>query len=474
MKLIRLYSQNPKGIFDNEFNEDIIIEPYSKIALQSFSAQIDTEEMTIDSQNDYMQFKIVDTSPDFKGFHIDHGTFNSSNYGTLFSDISLKMNRLMDNATNELGRQWRIGDNVSNKHVNFSLKLGTYVSPESTDAKVVPLVGKVNCVGTQAGIFNRNGGIETRNDAFLYIRSPNCKGASSFRARLYNNPASGIAQGFVLAYLASPPDRNITEIDPQDILYGIRMVGIGERYKYIRNGVEIAHSTLNAQVAGTNNKDNDYLSIDTSRGSISLNVYRGDTKHELFTDVYNHIKDLFPVLIFVGDSNFRVNAIKFTSDPFYNIVNVPVNETELGTIIPSGGAQTAIKTLQFADADLAKFFGFKKTEYKSPNPVYEYDFVSEASFQPSDFSDSYIIEMLNLNIDAYDGWNKQHKNILATITQADVIRERLTYSANFPIFLNLLTPTRLLLRRISARLLREDFSAVNLTGFSQITIIISQ
>ena len=47
MKLIRLTTENRDGIFDVDFNDQIILPPDSKIALQSCSVQADGGKITI-------------------------------------------------------------------------------------------------------------------------------------------------------------------------------------------------------------------------------------------------------------------------------------------------------------------------------------------------------------------------------------------------------------------------------------------
>jgi hypothetical protein len=58
MKLIRLTTTDDLGVFSNTFNEDIIIEPNSRIALHSLTTQVNTENIVIDAQNDDIVYGI--------------------------------------------------------------------------------------------------------------------------------------------------------------------------------------------------------------------------------------------------------------------------------------------------------------------------------------------------------------------------------------------------------------------------------
>jgi len=120
---------------------------------------------------------------------------------------------------------------------------------------------------------------------------------------------------------------------------------------------------------------------------------------------------------------------------------------------------------------LAKFLGYKQTMYESEN-LLNINFSAFYSFQPADFSDSFVIELLNLNVDSYDGLTKERRNFLHTIVQADIVRNRLTYTAPYLLFLDMKNSQPLSLRQIKARMLKEDLSQVNLTGISQLTLIV--
>jgi hypothetical protein len=160
MKIIRLVSTDPQGYFDNDFNEDITVEPNSTIALHSLTAEINIEQITVDAQNDLIQFKMFQTDDAFKVFHIEHGIYNSSNYSTLFDDMTVKMNKLMGNVQGEIGYQWQVATDVATKKVNFCNQQGDYILPSST---ADPKFGTTNLTGTAgsagvSGIWNRTPG----------------------------------------------------------------------------------------------------------------------------------------------------------------------------------------------------------------------------------------------------------------------------------------------------------------------------
>jgi len=475
MKIIRLVSTDPQGYFDNNFNEDITVEPNSSIALHSLTAEINIEQITIDAQNDLIQFKMFQSDDTFKVFHVEHGIYNSSNYNTLFDDMTVKMNRLMGNVQGEIGYQWQVGTDVATKKVNFCNKQGDYILPKSTGSDkfgTKQLSGTVGSAGV-SGIWNRTTGAGTPGsyDSFMYFKTPNCKGSSTLRAKIYQ---AGFTDGFIIGYTAKPYNTLSALVNLSDIKYGIRCTELNQVYKTIVNGVETDTTTM-AQVVASANKDNDILSIDINKGNIKLNVTRGDAPTiNLLTlgEVYNHTTDLFPVIVFLGDNNCKLFTMSFSSDAFYNIVNERVYEISLSKL-PSAGTNDGNRILQFGDIDMSKYLGYKLTQYTQGVVNDATNFISDTPFNPSDFSDSFVIELQNINIDSYDGLTNKRRNLLHTIVQADVIRNRLTYTAPYPLFLNLNNQNKMVLRRVRARLLREDLTPTALTGYSQITLIIN-
>lgn len=467
--MIRMTTQDPNGFYNNEFHSDIIIEPNSRIALHSMTAEINTESITISAGvNDNIQYKMTAGATTFRSLHITEGTYNSSNYTTLFSDITTKMNRLMLYNDNEIGRQWRAGVNI-NKKVVFENVLGEYIRPPiSTESNnKVASVKSETVKSTNTYISRRLSGQGTvgNPDSFIYIKAPQCKGSAQLRAKIINITNNN-TENVILGYTTTPPDTTTTSIDLSSIKYGIKCNSSTNTYSYYINGV-LTPSTRTQQT-------NDIISIDTHQDRIFLTVYKNDgavIENIFQASSYNHTDNLFPVIVFLGDNTKGIANIQFSSDPFYQVLNEIVEPIELIGTVPISSSNPTIKTLQFMDTDLASFFGYKQTFYESPRGT-SYPFIAENFFQPADFSDSFVLELMNLNVDSYDGLTKERRNFLHCIVQADIIRNRLTYTAPFLLWLDIKNTNKIALRNIKMRLLKEDLSQVNLMGISQVTIVI--
>jgi hypothetical protein len=221
----------------------------------------------------------------------------------------------------------------------------------------------------------------------------------------------------------------------------------------------------------------DVLAIDTYQGLLRLNVYRSDLSNPitLFSTSYDHITNFFPIAIFVGTT--IIQGVQFSSDYFYNIKNPPSeldNNYELDSIPSFSSKVLTDNFLEFDDPLLAQELGFK--QYRYPTVGYNREvnviYTGENGFKLRDFSESYIIEMLNLNIDSYDSLTKQHRNFLAVIPQVSQVREQVVYVAPNLIFLDINNAFPLIMRQFKARVLKEDLTPIDTYGLSQITILV--
>jgi hypothetical protein len=495
MKLIRLTTTDENANFNSTFNEDIIIEPFSKIALHSLTTQIETSQLVIDAQNNEIVFEIAGVS---RTITLNHGTYDKTNIDDLFTDFTNKLNLSLTYRQSELAKQFQ----VSTSQNKFVIQLKTGMVAEAvrdlTAGPTNKLIGSrfVNQIFSGGAnpvpiYVQRNGGNDTTNDSFVFIKSPITKGCGSSRSRIYSTPA-GASGGYIVGLLSDPVNVNTTVIDPTKIVFGVRFVDMTQPYKIIKNGVESVSTVSPIVSTNTGGASNDAITLNVFGGRIYADVVNtqpapvppatvGPRVNGLNIDSidYNQQSDLYPVLIMVS-SQTKIEHFQVSTDPFYNTANnidtVPVdNDYGLGAI-PKFVSSEYNTVLTFNDIDLARLLGyinaripqvgFIKTvkgscEYKSTYPLV---------FR--DIADTYLVEMMNLNIDAYDDIKKQHMNLLSVIPQWDAVRERLVYSAMYPVFLSLNNPYRINLRELRCRILKEDLTGISTSGYSQITILI--
>jgi len=320
------------------------------------------------------------------------------------------------------------------------------------------------------GAYQRSGGTTSKHDAFMYFTSTQCKGSASFRAK-YKFDIEPSNSGFILAYRNEPTSAEDTIIEESTMTYGIRIVDPSQVYKIIINGVSRSIPDVYPVL-------DDTLAIDTYGGNIYLRIYRdaGNVVTTLYSTGYDHITNYFPVAVFVGDT--IMNTIRFTTDYFYNRDNPPSeidNTLSSNNNLPVLSQITATQNfLEFDDPLLAQELGYK--QYRYPTVGYNTEvnsiYSGENGFKLRDFSESYIIEMLNLNIDSYDSQSKQHRNFLAVIPQVSQVREQVVYVTPNLIFLDVNNAFPLIMRQFKARVLKEDLTPIDTYGLTQITILI--
>lgn len=472
MRLIRITTENNNCFFESVFNSDLIIKPQSKIALASFTTQLDNLNMVIDAQNNEISYS-VDGPNNIKTLTLPNGVYTSSTVQDFWIEVTRLFNQSMSNTKNQINRQWGCG--IVNGRADFKCLYGTRVAPQNVISSGLYVTYNLISGGAGQGKMKKDPASgNTGNNAFLYIKSPNNKGVSSLRATFFKED-SPTDSGFVLGYTSSNPTAGTQEIDPAIYLYGIRYTQFttpSVPYKYIINGVE-------TESVGVYPEEGDILSIDIYNGKIYLRVYRSTTNDfiNLYTGDYNHQLNLFPLLLFVGIGTV-INAIQFTSDPFYNIVNTQGGELILSAnnnvvTIPTNKLSTQC-FIQFNNPDLATILGYNKSRY--PIAGFENkdepDFIADKAFTLRDFSESYVIELLNIKLNSMDSLSHGERSILYIIPQLSAIKEHVVYQAPQLIFLNINNTYDLNLREIKARVLKDDLSQFRCYGLSEIVMII--
>jgi len=486
MKLIRLTTTDENALFSNTFNEDIVIPANSKVALHSLTTQVQTEQIVIDALNDDIIFGLAGT--DYT-IHLAHNTYDKTNIDDFFNDFTFKFNRAMENTESTIGRQW-YASTAGNKFT-LQVKTGAIISPIEIWANEDKLTfldySNVSILDT-GNALGRQGGTDTTFDSFLFFKSTICKGVSTLRARLYSNTDEDDG-GFLLGYYTEPLTDE-TEIDPTKIKFGIQFVDETQNnYKIFKDGVVSVSSVLPKMATNTGGENNDYLVIDSYQGKLYAKVYNQNDiarQNGLVVDELNwdHSTELYPFMCFISDKT-DISDIKFVCDPFYTdtkntkIASYYNEVADVGGVISLKTNKIVNSYLQINDIDLTRLLGFRTQRIPIANDSYyktdkdgilEYKAFNNFSFR--DIADTYLVEMLNLNINSYDSIKQQHMNLLAVIPQFDAVKERLVYNAVYPVFLSLNNPYPINLRELRARILKENLEPINTVGYSQITILI--
>ena len=83
MKILRLTTQSQNAIFDSSINDELLITPEAKIALQSLTLEQDDEFIVIDDTNDSFTYSVQNGQT--TTINIPHQVVSFQNFNAFFS-----------------------------------------------------------------------------------------------------------------------------------------------------------------------------------------------------------------------------------------------------------------------------------------------------------------------------------------------------------------------------------------------------
>lgn len=458
-KLIRLTTNDDTSYFNNSFNEDILIEPKSKIALYNLSAEIVKNKFNVNSQNNKITYNVGGVND--RNVFLLNGIYDKDNIDTLFFDMTEKLNGTLSSEDEfEVGKQWNV--ELNDNKVNIDCKQSK--SSNHFDDIITKNAFKKQTGGEE---YYRDGGISGNPDSFMWIDKDLCKGSGFFRIRIYDIiTGSGTATEnaeFIVGLVNKELDNN-SVIDLNEITYGIKLdTNVSNNYYYIKNGVQTATAQA-FSITATGSQLNDNLEFVINEGKLQIRIDRdaGTTTDILYEENYSG-EVLYPFVQFINDENSIIfDRLRYTSDPFSE-------NTNLKYVEPS--TRPVDQFFTFESKLFAEFLGFNNLTINKSSVV-NLNIVADNQFKALDLSESYIVELLNINLLSYNSSIKQRQNILTTIVNNTQLNDRIIFTAPYPLYIEMNNANPITLRNIRARILKEDGSQLQITGISQMTILI--
>lgn len=481
MRLIRLTTSDPLGIFNNSFNSTITIKPKSKICLTSLTSEEAVEGLTINDSNDTVRVQLSTAASGgigVKTIKLTHAVYKDTNFDLFFTDFTNKLNQTIIASGAGLGYEYKVGLDNSGR-VSILGKRSSY----NTNAIPVTswIKNSVKGDSTVKRIYSSTEQPSTStNEVNMGLEQLFCNGGGVFSCRI-NTLINGINDGFIMGLTKIDPstDPNYTD---EIIEHAISVGSVSGTYSYYHKG------TLNitAIPIGYNNNDstqNPVLSIQLTDNKYKYVVYNLANKNgvELFSidKIIDDENKLYPFIIFKGGmNNVSVDSVKYTPSPFnltpYNekILNIEDPITELSAS-PSQSKRPTLQFIEFVSLALTNYLGF--SQQINPQPVIavsELDIVSSGEFVPTSFTDSFLVELLNLTVDSYDGSINGRRNLLAVIPQSYNEKQQIVYQASTLMWIDLLNAFPIDLREMKMRLVRDDNSPLQIRGISTAVIMI--
>jgi hypothetical protein len=484
MKLIRLTTTNTNAIFDVDFSDQILIPADSKIALQNLSIEAEDRSIEIDASNSQINFQIGTGSVYETSITLDSGTFDKTNYTALLTEITNKLNTAAEYVFNQtsryLGVEWKASTNQENK-VSIQYERGSngeYRDDWRADATYVEATG--------GGIWSQKASQPNRTDNLACILFPYniSMGCGYNRCQIYNlSQTSGgyDNNGFIIGL--STTNLHDTPIDgftDAMMTYGIHATenAGGKKYQTVVNGVFTPYGAILPSVTGAGSPLNDYIEIILTGGDIQFNVFQNATAPgptTINTETHTPGQKLYPFIVFRGNSNdASVDTVETIPSPFSNI---PGEDKKGGTQLhspenPTGSSDDNF--LEFESITLANFLGYSNQRQPQLGFIFQstVEYLANNAFNTAMVADAFLIEMLNLSLDSYDGLKGQRKNILAVVPASDADGVIL-YEPTTLFFIDLDNKEGINLRNIKARVVNTDYSPFKMKGTATLTILVS-
>lgn len=487
-KLIRLHTFDNQCIFDTNFQDEILIEEDSEIAMQSISLKRDNTDVVIDTSNDNIKFQLQNTvSFGIGGEHdiiLDHGTYSKTNTADLLKQLNEKSNSELNvKASNEFGSEILYSLNDDDKLQYETKRLGFH-KLDGTDSTLIGLTTTNNNERLHQLVEMRSGLIR---NSYAFGDKPFVNGCGVVRTRIRkflaspDGGSSAIGIGLT-TQIEKLKDESIT-ID--DLEFCIEAHTDHTNFYRFRNPTSAGFVDSNVtplRYEAATVATNDFMEIQLTQGAIKLIIHQnGNITHEIHSEAHDFTKKYYAVYYMLGKSAInetvhnRINFSPFATAAFETTEFVDEDViTDLSTVPSNRGNPVTLKKLIFPAESIANYLGFNEIAFNAT--IANFILIAPSVFQNVVHSDNYIVEMLNISLDSYDSLGGGRKNILGVIPISEqVINNKtgvLQYEPNTLYYISIKNKFKLSLRNIKARVLTTDLSPIAAVGLSSLNILI--
>ena len=503
MRLIRLTSTSSDGIMDNNFQAEILVKENSQIALDSLTMEINPQEIIVDDNNDKITFSIeVGESLADKSINITHGTYGgekagSRTYQQLLDEIQFKMMKTLstysDGGTGKmLGSEYKVFYNDNGKtEIAVAQAPHTLITSTQTGNWVLS-----NITVSSDGLTIRRGPTGTAGDldSYMYqpIRLARGGGMAQVRVGVSTTGSDSTDSGFIFGVSRSNPvlwAGGTLEDALEDIAWGAQFVDSATAYQLIEDGAGGATGVSPVGVGGAPGT-NDLIQLgqmyntDDETTEFAISIIQTDGTINVVSDGIDVAADetYYAILIMVGSNDDSVagacsagDIITFT-DPYDSRTNA-IAATEHFAKGANEGLIQYEKQVQiyynFLDKSLQDYLGYDNlTSGNLGYTVLRSYIANQFAYASSQIVDNFIFELLNLDLESYDGLTEQRQNYLSTIPATATSENVVSYKTSYPIFLNLSNKRPFTIRNIQARILTFGNFPLALRGQITATLLI--
>lgn len=511
MKFIRLVSADNSndGILDNEFNQDIKIDKDSQIAYRSLAIDLDPQEFIVDLSNNQISFQsnLNDAATIGTAKLAAPITYDTSNANDLLADLQKKTNESLLYNPKNIGTQFQCI--VKNGKTRIESKF----CPNSVKILQNNVTGDFGSTLNDVSVA-ANGEISassstTDDSNLLFSHQEFGKGCAVFRTRineLTDNGGASDTNGFEIGLSDTKPttwpSSASFSLTNEQKTYNVSIGKPTDNYQFSNKDGAYQDSGIapdNTLVATrTINDIIEFVKVGTN---LEIRLYRNSQANfDLLSTTnlettYNGEGEkgveqpLYPYIIFHGiAANAKLDGYtRCFFDPFVANINPTVavtdediaqgNEhTELGARPSDAKPSQPRITHQFTFSSfaVAQHLGFDVASFQSEVPGADFLAHSRNVYTAALTYDNIVVELMNLQVDSYDGLEKGRRNIIATIPTNSDENGVIVNEANNLVFIDLDNAQPRYFRNIKARLLYGDLSDVKTIGLTSLTLLIKK
>jgi hypothetical protein len=493
MRLIRLTSREPTAVFDATFNENLVFPPNSKIAVQSVAAGVERKELILDGTNNSLNYQIG-TATFRNDLNVEAGEYKANNIEELLRYIQKALNLSCnfpktptpDGTNKMLGIEWN-ADKNDDKKVEIQYGIGRY-GPHTTNWEFT---------GTQFTGTVQSPVFKSLSAAAVSDSSVNCifpyllaKGNSFIRSRVNLLTAGATVDPEEIGYIMGitknleATGANLSVADYYLAIH-ITIIGGNRTYRLFVDGVEDVGAQTAAPVG-------DFIEVGINGGNFVANRYAAGS--QVAVPIGNAVpipdgtltgsldNSVRPFFVFRGGNlNAAVENIRLTPSPFG-----PQPPDFQQPIDQLGDPPVPISSTRgpnfffFHSLELANFLGFpnQRIPVTGFNDLRVASYVASSEFPIPQEADAFLVLLDSLQLQSYDSFSKtqepsggQRRNILTVIPSSNETGS-LVYEPSYPTFIDLDNANPLLVRNIRARIVRNDYSAVEVQGLSSLVLLV--
>lgn len=485
MRLIRLSTTDNNLYFNNNIQADINLSPKSKICCLNVNFEKAANELYIDDSTGNVKVQVQDQ---IYNYDILNNTYDLSNYESLLicmKQLSQSKLNIGEFATGynqkAIGLLWNVDNNDAlNTVISTTQQKPLDPIQDASQDDDYQAFNFTQITPETFGYTNQDVGsiAEVFTDSFNFPTSLNTGTANIFQGTKRNciytmsiKEINSASLGGIFGFMRNPTTQNRS--DSNNYFLAISFTDDTNPYILHYEGVDTTLAIGNAS-------DDDFIMFRFTDNQVQCRIFNagnpdGFDAHSR-TDV---IADaIYPVLQLSAP---LVEANRVVIENLSVIPNVRPDDVFTGVETPALTSVYNIPVPNLTETtfsyelteDVGRFLGYKSFLRNETNN--NFSWVSENAIILYDNSENYIVELVNIDLQSYDGLKgvEQRKNILMNIVNS---RERnqpdVAFVSTFPVWLNIDNAFESFIRNIKARIVHSDYRQVKAQGQANITLLI--